>query len=138
MQETLKLLKNLPAIDMAKAAINRNQARVIGLLQWNMAAYSNFMYNSGLQYLDKYTGKDDRAIGKLTPREEFWNWWKILWNARDEAFIDEYDGLEDHFTTDQLRKSYEFIHNTSVLAADTAIPSTVYPKDFSIIKTQMA
>lgn len=127
----------MPSIDMEKAATNRNQARVIGLLHWSLSTYSNFLYNSGLQYLEQYTGKDEQAIGKLTPRAEFWNWWKQLWNARDEAFIEQFDGLEDEYNCASLRIIYRDIHNTEVLACDTAIPSIVYPKDFTIIKKQM-
>lgn len=116
----------------------RNQARIIDLLKWTPAAYSAFMYNSGLQYLEKYTGRDQEAIGKLAPIAEFWNWWKVLWNARDEAFINEWDGMEDEVDAEDLRTLYRDIHNAQVLAADTAIPSIVYPKDFTVIKMAMA
>jgi len=128
----------MQTIQQQQAAIIRNQARVIDLLKWNMAAYSAFLYNSGLQYLEKYMRRDEDAIRKLTPRKEFWNWWKTLWNARDEAFIQEWDGLEDEVQAEDMRTLYRDIHNVDVLVCEVAPPSIAYPNDFSIIKKQMA
>ncbi len=119
-----------------QATIIRNQARVIDLLQWNAAMYATFIYNCGLQYLEKYIGNDEEAINLLTPKTEFWNWWKILFNARDEAFIDEWDGFEDNTPVNDLRTIYHDLHNPAMLSCEIKPPSIVFGKNF--IKIEMA
>lgn len=113
-----------------QAVINRNQARIIDLLRWNLATYSAFMYECGLKFLEKYIGSDEEAINLLTPRQEFWNWWKLQFNARDEAFISEWDGLEDHTPVADMRQLYKDIHNPAVLACEIHPPKQVYGKEF--------
>ena len=121
-----------------QATITRNQARVIDLLQWNAEMYAAHIYNSGLQYLAKYIGNDEEAINLLTPRTEFWNWWKLLFNARDEAFIDEWDGFEDSTPVNDLRTIYYDLHNPAVLACEIKPPSIVYGKSFVNIEMATA
>ncbi len=123
-------------IAQQQAAIARNQARVIDLLHWNPALYAMQVYNAGLQYLVAYIGNDEAAIDQLTARKEFWNWWKNQWNVRDDAFINEWDGLEDSIPRRDLESLYKELHNPKVLACEIHPPKIVYGTQF--INIQMA
>lgn len=123
-------------IAQQQAAIARNQARVIDLLHWNPALYAMQVYNTGLQYLVAYIGNDEAAIDQLTARKEFWNWWKNQWNVRDDAFINEWDGLEDSIPRRDLESLYKELHNSKVLACEIHPPKIVYGTQF--INIQMA
>lgn len=119
-----------------EAAIIRNQVRVIDLLKWNTDGYAEFIYVCGLQYLEKYIG-DEEAINLLTPRKQFWNWWKLLFNARDEVFIQEWDGLEDSISIHDLRRMYNDIHSPAILACEISPPPIVYGKNFARIANEL-
>lgn len=109
-------------IKQKQAAIIRNQARVIDLLKWRPSVYSAFMHNCGLQYLALYVGPNEQLAGKLERIANFWAWWKNLFNARDEAFIDAWDGLEDSIDVEDMRKLYKDIHNPALLVAELHPP----------------
>lgn len=123
--------------EQEKAGVVRNQARVIDLLHWSLAAYSAHLYNCGLRFLEVYLSNDEDAVAKLAPRREFWNWWKNLFNARDEAFIEAWDGLEDSISTEDLRELYHDIHKPEMLACELAPPTIAFPPDFATIKSQL-
>lgn len=127
------------ATDMqqAKAVKKRNEARICDLLKWLPLTYAHFMYNSGLQYLALYTSNDDDVVRIISAQEGFWDWWKRLFLARDDAYVDEWDGLEDVVTLVDRRQLYRDIHNPHILVAEIHPPSAIYPKDFAIIKMEM-
>src|SRR5688572_3587801 len=105
-----------------QAAIVRNQARVIDLLQWRPEQYARFVYDSGIEYLEKYIGQDKEAISIVESRVQFWNWWKLHFNARNEAFIEEWDGMEDQLRATTLEAYYLDINSAEVLAAEIHPP----------------
>lgn len=125
-------------IQQQAAAITRNQARIIDLLQWDMEMYTLFLYNIGVEYLSQYMKGDQTAIDKLEGRPEFWNWFKTLWNARDEAFVMEFDGREFEMGVETLRTMYRVTHAADILVCEIAPPAVVYPDDFAIIKAALA
>lgn len=116
-----------------QAAISRNQARVVDLLQWDMEQYGQFLYQQGLEYLNNYL-QDQQSQFKLEGRVEFWNWWRNLWNARDEEFIQAWDGCEWGIAPQQLRHTYQLIHSPAILACEIKPPAVVYGKDFTKIE----
>lgn len=124
----------MQTIIQQQAAIIRNQARILDLLQWTLAEYSAFMHNCGLQFLENYIGKDVQLAAQLDKQQVFWNWWKNLFNARNEAFIEEWDGLEDEVTVEYLRKIYRLINNAELLACEIKPPRIVYGKAFTNIQ----
>ncbi|MGQ0738257.1 MAG: hypothetical protein ACT4OJ_04285 [Bacteroidota bacterium] len=114
-----------------KAAIVRNRARIIDLLRWDNDTLTNFIYNTGLIYLDCYIGKDPDNINHISSRKEFWSWWENLFNNRDEAFIWEWDGFENQATTEDLRKIYKDFNNPAVLACELKMPPIVYGENYT-------
>lgn len=116
------------------AAITRNQARAVDLLKWNAEKYNQNIYDRGLEFLNAYIGDDPEAVSILEKREAFWNWWKMSWNAREEAFIIEWDGLEDSIQLNDLTAIYRDLHNPKVLACEIHPPAEVYGDDFVKIK----
>ncbi len=121
-----------------QASIRFNQARACDLLQWQTGEFAMFIYERGHEYLAAYFGDDQQAIDKLSRRIEFWNWWKNEWNNRDAAYLHDIDGREDEISLRFRNKLYSDLHNIRILAAELSIPSIVYPKDFTIIKMEMA
>lgn len=122
-------------IEQQQAAIKRNQARIIDLLQWDASTYSSNLYNTGQQYLEAYVGKDEVVKDVLSKSIVFWNWFKNLFNIRDEAFVQEWDGWEDQVEVEDLRTFYADVHNASVLAAEIKPPKEVYGNN--IVKIEM-
>lgn len=123
-------------LQQKQAAIVRNKARIVDLLKWSADQYHIFLWNTGIRYLNHYIGRDEVSITKINSRKEFWNWWINLFDARNEAFIEEWDGLEDQTTVDDLRKLYQDIHNPAMLACEIKPPQVVYGNHFT--KIQMA
>jgi hypothetical protein len=113
------------------ALLQRNKARIIDLLKWSQDEYSVFIWNCGLRYLGLYLVKDEAAIRDLESRKVFWNWWINLWNARDEAFVEEFDGLEDGYTDARLRAIYYRIHKPETLATELHPPRVVFGENFT-------
>ncbi len=112
------------------------QQAIMKLLQWDAAVYSSFMYNCGLNYLEKYIGPDEEAISMLTPKQQYWNWWKNLFTIRDAVFFDEYE--HEEISLDDLRSQYRELHNPAVLACEIHPPSYVYGNDFTHVKMATA
>lgn len=130
----------LPDINQkqTQAAVKRNQSRIVDLLKWRPEQYSTFMYDCGLEFLVAYLGNDEEAINLLTPKEEFWIWWKNLFNLRDESFIREWDGMEDAISTADLYQLYRDLHNPKVLACEIHPPRYVYGRAFTQIEMASA
>lgn len=118
-----------------RAAIDRNKARVIDLLKWSLDDYHEHLWAAGVKYLELYFGNDDKAITKINPRKEFWNWFINLWDARNQAFIEEWDGLEDETSVHDMRVLYSDLHNPAVLACEIKPPAIVYGDSFT--KTEL-
>lgn len=113
-----------------EAALQRNKARIVDLLKWSLDDYHVFLWNSGLRYLFIYLGKDNDAIKELEARKAFWNWWINLWNARDEAFVEEFDGLEDEIPAARMVTTYHTIHKPEMLATEIHPPRVVFGENF--------
>ncbi len=114
-----------------EAVLQRNKARIVDLLKWTIEEYHVFVWNSGLEYLRHYLGKDQDAIRELEARKVFWTWWINLWNARDEAFVDEFDGLEDQYSSKNMMAIYHTIHNPETLAGELHPPRVVFGENFT-------
>jgi len=64
------------------------QQQVCEILQWDELQYGEFIYQSGLQYLREYIKDESEAIIDHIIRSRiFWNWWKMNWQYRDQAFV---------------------------------------------------
>jgi hypothetical protein len=121
-----------------KAIIKWKQGRVCDLLQWQPGKLAMFIYERGHDFLSALFGDDHEAIHKLSSRLEFWNWWKMQWNVRDEVYLDQVDGRQDELAINTRGKLYSSLHSAEILAAELTIPRIVYPADFTIVKIEMA
>lgn len=121
------------------AVRTRNAARITDLLKWEDGAYNTFLWNCGLRYLTHYIGaKDPDGIAMLKGRTEFWNWWKMIYHAIDEQFVNEWDGLEDTVPFEDLREMYRDLHDPKMLACEICPPKEVYGSDFVTVKLEEA
>lgn len=64
-----------------------NQQRIIKLLGWDEMQYSQFVYDTGLRYLELYIPTDHAGIDALSRSKIFWAWWRNHWAARDAKFM---------------------------------------------------
>lgn len=108
------------------------QKDIMKLLDWDVSVYASFMYNCGLQYLEIYIGPDEEAINMLTPKQQYWNWWKNLFLIRDEAFLDQWQDTEIDLVI--LRRHYRTAHSPAILACEIHPPSHVYGNNFTKVK----
>lgn len=96
--------------------------RICAVLGWNQGQLSWFQYEIGLKYLELYTAPE--GVKKiLEGNREFWGWWKLNWNVRDEAFIEQdMSALPRH----QCIWIYKALHDPQVIVQD------VYPNQWII------
>lgn len=120
-------------IQQQQGRIRFNQGRLIDLLEWSTGQYAIYVYERGLQFLKMYLQNDESAIKRLETRIEFWNWWKSLWNARDEVYLNDVDGMQDKLSVIFRNKLYSELHNPRMLVSEICIPELVYGKDFTKI-----
>jgi 3'-phosphoadenosine 5'-phosphosulfate sulfotransferase (PAPS reductase)/FAD synthetase len=109
------------------------QAEIIKLLHWSEEELSQFIFESGLAYLEAYFIGDADAIDKVSRFKAFWNWFKNHWTYRDQAFL-ECCWLDDMPIEFRL-KMYQSLHKPEVLACEIYPSSTVLGDDFSTVKT---
>jgi len=104
-------------------------------LQWSEQQYAEFIYQTGVKYLEAYYENDRDIIKYLAGRAMYWNWWKNLWAKRDEAIIEELymeDALEIAL---HLRRSfYQMMHDVQTLCCEIAPNRIVLGNEFIHLK----
>lgn len=117
---------------------------VCGLLNWTEEQHSNFMFETGVDFLDAYCTFDCKTVNQvlradnsykyLLTNRAFWNWWKMQWQARDEVFVDHFNWeWTDHNSRLML---YRELHNPKVLSCELAIPRVIF-KDYGTVEAQL-
>ena len=86
------------------------------LLKWTAGEHNQFIYDCGLAYLTHYIIDESEVImSHITRSRIFWNWWKLNWQARDQAFIDR--KVVD-LKTETWHLIYRELHAPKTLAAE--------------------
>lgn len=67
-----------------------NQEKIIRIMRWDEMQYSQFVYDTGLQYLELYIPTDRVGIDALSRSKIFWAWWRNHWSIRDADYLDIY------------------------------------------------
>jgi len=125
-------------IHMQQESVRKfNQSRICDLLQWSQSQLTWFIYNNGIRFMEEYFDHDEKAIDQLKTRREFWKWWKVLWNGRDAAYLEDLDGREDEIVLKIREILYNKMHNIKMLASEIYPPRHIYPKGFTHIKIEM-
>lgn len=100
-------MKKPSHIQQIRAAIQRDKARVMQLLQWDDMQYAEFQELMGYEYVDRAYGQTC-FVKTLTYTPSFWSWFRNQWAVRDEIFllarpkrtvaerIAEYEAIHDH------------------------------------------
>src|SRR5207253_685449 len=73
---------------MSQQATSNKLQEILEILDWKEEVWSQFVYNTGLQYLYIRYAADAITPEVLNRSRLFWNWWKNQWQIRDEAFLD--------------------------------------------------
>lgn len=114
-----------------RAAINETQRKVCELLSWPPEKYAEFMFETGIEYLEMFCNNDKPLARQLSRKKEFWNWWKNQWEIRDEWFI---EMCWDRFPIDCRHYNYDYLHMVGVLICEIAPGRVVLGNDFSTVK----
>jgi hypothetical protein len=126
-------MENTTLIAQQRSAIAFSAARICDLLQWSMADYNFFIYQTGVTYLSAYFNQDINNIGSIETRKEFWNWWRNEWHKRNEAYRHDMDGKEDEVPLSKRIDLYKACHKVELLICEIAPPRISYPSNFSTI-----
>lgn len=112
------------------------QAEVLQLLNWSKDEFSIFMYETGIEYLKAYFGKDEEVIDRLSERREFWNWFKNHWYYRDKSFFESF--LLNQCSLEYRLIMYRGLHNPTILASDIYPTRQVLGNEFSTVKISIS
>lgn len=102
-----------------------NQQRVQSLLRWDELQYGQFMYQTGLAYLQAYIPDDDISTRALGCSRIFWRWWKNHWAQRDEQFLQR---VNIYAPTCGMVRYYRF-HNDAVRLVKCIYPNSIVLHD---------
>lgn len=97
-----------------------NQDRITRLLGWTEMDYSQFIYETGLQYLESYIPTDRAGIDALSRSKIFWAWWRNHWAIRDENYLE----VLENFSLDNWEILYRQLHDIDALI-NSIYPSAV-------------
>lgn len=117
-------------IQQRKSELTFNQMQIIDLLKWTEDQYTTHLHNSGLEYLRHYCGDDTGIADYLEKKKEFWNWYRNHYDLRNEAFLQQWDCLENVIGTVAIRELYLSQHNPEMLVSVIAPPSFLFDKEF--------
>jgi hypothetical protein len=114
------------------------QQKVCAILQWQQEQHSQMVYDCGLAWLQQYLPHESQYMMHcITGSRIFWNWWRLHWNYRDEAFVSHYFGLVRLRCAEQL---YKQIHDPATLQNDLypngVVLSDSYAKMIGDIQTK--
>ena len=63
------------------------QQQILTLLRWDATQHGQFIYDCGLSFLNYYIKDESPYIISCILRSRiFWNWWKLEWYTRDQAY----------------------------------------------------
>lgn len=90
--------------------------QVINLLGISEQEYNDNIYETGLKYLEHYIPDESpKIIRQIIGSAIFWNWWKLHWEKRDQAFC---ESQVIRLKERELRMIYHELHNPVSLAEE--------------------
>src|SRR5665213_3583606 len=107
-----------------KAERLTNQEKITRLLGWTEMDYSQFIYETGLGYLESYIPTDRAGIDALSRSKIFWAWWRNHWAIRDANYLD----VLENFSLDNWEILYRQVHEIDALT-NSIYPSAVVLED---------
>ena len=120
-------------ITQRKTEISAIQAEICALLGWDEMHYSQFVYDNGLLFIQKYYRYDD-LIQCVERSRAFWNWWKVIWWNTDEnmmTFV-----FPVGFSKQRAFELYCYLHNVDPLVNETLPPRAIWD-DIKNIQKEM-
>ncbi|AYD48231.1 hypothetical protein [Arachidicoccus soli] len=120
-------------IAQRKAEIAVIQAEICALLGWNEMRYGQFIYDNGLDFINRYY-KLEELIQCVERSRAFWNWWKVIWWNADESMLTFV--FPDGFNQQRVYELYCHLHNIDPLLRETLPPATVW-EDIKNIQKEM-
>ena len=88
--------------------------QICQVLGWPDDQYYWFKYQQGCEYLKHFSAP--AGVKAIIERSaQFWGWWKLLYNQRDEIFLAELSDMR--ITRRESEMFYRAIHHAEDLAA---------------------
>jgi hypothetical protein len=113
-------------VQQYKQAATSIKERVCKVLEITEEDYANKQYIQGLSYLQWYLPNHKHCRKILEADAAYWGWWKLMWNARDEVFLENLEHFDMEMEIKQrlwreLHAAYNVIGDTKPPIQVTAI-----------------
>lgn len=112
-----------------KQKIFANQEKITRILGWTELQYSNFIYETGLRYLELYIPTDRAGIDALSRSKIFWIWWRNHWAIRDAKYM----GMYYSFSSNNWQALYEQEHSPETLTASIYPNAIVLNESYAVM-----
>lgn len=86
--------------------------------------YAQRQYMQGLSYLHWYLPNHANCRKILEADKLYWNWWKLMWKARDEVFVDNLSQWTEK-DMDIVERIWHELHAAWNVIGDTKPPKEV-------------
>ncbi len=91
------------------------QEQILLRLGWTEQQYFQFQYETGLKYLEYYLFADPAGQRLLEGQQLFWNWWKKMWEAREQTLLTE---LGEEVETGLFTDVFNYVHDPLELSCE--------------------
>lgn len=105
------------------------QSNIIQALQWSEQEYANFIYETGIAYLEHYIPEDEHGIALLSRSRVYWSWWKNHWAQRDAQFLWLFSEECSHSKV--LEKMYYGFHDVYTLVNEIYPNATILSESYA-------
>lgn len=117
-------------LDNLKTRQRQTKQEVDALIQYwtglSAFAHSNFIYESGLEFLQYMEGEEDEYFKKLESKRSFWNWWTGKWFSRDVAFLRQELDQYKHLKPNYVEPHYRAWHALDYIKKKSPIEESYY------------
>jgi hypothetical protein len=110
-------------VEQYKTAATSLKQRVCTVLEITEEEYAYRQYMQGLSYLHWYLPNHPQCRRVLEGNKLYWNWWKLMWNARDEVFLENLERFEMDMEIKQ--RLWQELHAAWNVIGDTKPPKEV-------------
>lgn len=110
------------------------QQQIQQLIGISAEAFAHMQFENAYEFLQLYIGNDDWSISYITNTSTFWNWWRMQWQHRDEAFL-QLMNRQIEAGKPALQKYYKRMHNPNFLACEP--PTALIHLSYARMSKQM-
>lgn len=79
--------KTIPHIRRVQGQYDYKRKQVLYLTGMTDEELSHFQFDTGVEWLTRFTGDTPEVLAPLMRQEIIWKWWVNEWNRRDEQYL---------------------------------------------------